>query len=303
MSFIDTLQQMLVILFAVATGYLAHRLGYLNAQVDKKLSKLITHITIPALTLASVINTEGPTLEEIKSVFLVILLFYGLSLILSMVLSPVIGGTALQKGVWRFSLVISNAAFIGYPVIEGLLGSEGLFYAVIMVLPMTILNFTLAPIMVGGGQAQFSWRKILTSGTVCAVLALAITLTGYRPPALIGAMTDIVGDVTIPLSLLVLGSLLADMPAKSVLSSPRLWVMTAIRLLAMPAILALILGLLPINDTLMKVAVLQIGMPVALNGSAMCMEYGGDTETMARGVFLTTVLCILTIPVVAAVFL
>jgi len=83
----------------------------------------------------------------------------------------------------------------------------------------------------------------------------------------------------------------------------RLWVLSAIRLFAMPAILALVLRALGTDHLLLSVAVIQIGMPVAVNGSMMCMEFGGDAETMAKGVFLSTVLCILTIPVVAALFL
>lgn len=303
MSFLDTLNQMLVILFAVAMGYLAHRLGYLGGEVNQKLSKVIIHIGIPALTLAAVMNNaDGPGLEEIKGVLWAMAAFYGLSFALAMVLPRFIGGDQLQQGVWRFSLVFSNAAFVGYPVVEGLFGAEGLFYAVIIVLPMTLFNFTLAPLMVSG-TLRFDWRTMVTPGTVCAILALAMTLTGWRPPVIAGEMMDLVGDITIPLSLLVLGSMLAAMPRGSAFSSPRLWVLAGVRLFLMPAVLALVLKGLGTDRLLMSVAVIQMAMPVAVNGSMMCMEFGGDAQTMAKGIFLSTVLCILTIPIVAAVFL
>jgi len=303
MIFLDTLNQMLVILFAVAMGYLAHRLGYLGGAVNQKLSKIIIHIGIPALTLAAVMNnSDGPGLEEIKGVLWTMAAFYGLSFGLAMILPRFIGGEKLQQGVWRFSMVFSNAAFVGYPVVEGLFGAEGLFYAVIIVLPMTLFNFTLAPLMISG-TLRFDWRKMVTPGTICAVLALAMTLTGWRPPAIVGEMMDMVGDITIPLSLLVLGSMLAAMPTGSVFSSVRLWVLSGVRLFLMPAVLALVLGALGTDRLLMSVAVIQMAMPVAVNGSMMCMEFGGDAQTMAKGIFLSTVLCILTIPIVAAVFL
>ena len=84
---------------------------------------------------------------------------------------------------------------------------------------------------------------------------------------------------------------------------PRLWILSALRLFVMPGILALVLTAFGVPKLLMSVAVVQMAMPVAVNGSMMCMEFGGDAETMASGVFLSTVLCILTIPIVAAVFL
>jgi predicted permease len=103
--------------------------------------------------------------------------------------------------------------------------------------------------------------------------------------------------------LLVLGSMLASMPMGRVLGTFRLWVLSAVRLFLMPGILAALLTALGVDHLLVSVAVILIAMPVAVNGSMMCMEFGGDAETMASGIFLSTVLCILTIPVVAAVFL
>lgn len=303
MSFFDTLQQMLVILFAVALGYLAHRLGYLGPEINRSLSKLIIHITLPALALSAVINSGSEiTLEALRGILLAIVAFYGVSLALAFLVPPLLGGERSVRGVWQFSLVFSNAAFIGYPVIEGLFGEKGLFYAVLLVLPMTLMNFTLAPVMLGG-KACVTWRKLLTPGTVCAALALVLAFTGWRPPVMVGEMLDLVGDITIPLSLLALGSMLASMPAKSVLGAPRLWVLSLVRLVVMPGALALLLRPLGVDPLLLSVAVVEIGMPVAVNGSMMCLEFGGDADVMARGIFLSTVLCIVTIPLVTALFL
>lgn len=303
MSFLDTLVQMLVILFAVALGYVAHRLGYLGPEINRKLSKLIIHITLPALALSAVINSQADvSLEALGSILVAVLAFYGVSLALAFLVPPLLGGSRAHRGVWQFSLVFSNAAFIGYPVIEGLFGEKGLFYAVLMVLPMTLMNFTLAPVMLGG-TASITWHKLVTPGTVCSLLALVLAFTGWRPPEMVGEMLDMVGDITIPLSLLALGSMLASMPAKSVLSAPRLWVLSLVRLVVMPGVLALLLRPFGIDPLLLSVAVVEIGMPVAVNGSMMCLEFGGDADVMAQGIFLSTVLCIVTIPLVTALFL
>ena len=111
-----------------------------------------------------------------------------------------------------------------------------------------------------------------------------------------GEMLDFVGDITVPLSLLVVGSLLAGMSAGQVLRSPKLWLLTAIRLLLLPVALCLVLRALGI-------AVTQMAMPVAVNGTLLSMEYGGDTECMAQITFLTTAASIVTIPIVAVLLL
>lgn len=303
MSFFDTLLQMTVILFAVAMGYVAHRLGYLGPEINRKLSKLIIHVTLPALALSAAINGQADvSLRVLGSILLAVVAFYGLSLALAFLVPPLLGVNRVQRGVWQFSLVFSNAAFIGYPVIEGLFGADGLFYAVMMTLPMTLLNFTVAPVMLGG-KASITWRKLITPGTVCAIAALVIAFSGWRPPVVVGEMLDMVGDITIPLSLLALGSMLAAMPAKNVVSEPRLWLLSLVRLVVMPGLLALILRPFSMDALLLSVAVMEVGMPVAVNGSMMCLEFGGDADAMAQGIFLSTVLCIGTIPLVAALFL
>ena len=196
MNFWDVFGEMLVILFAIAAGYAANRLGYLGGEADQKVSKLLL-----------------------------------------------------------------------------------------------------------AGAARFRWKQLFTPCIVASVLGLVLALTRLRPPALVGEMLDFVGDITVPLSLLVVGSLLAGMSAGQVLRSPKLWLLTAIRLLLLPVALCLVLRALGIDSLVLGIAVTQMAMPVAVNGTLLSMEYGGDTECMAQITFLTTAASIVTIPIVAVLLL
>jgi hypothetical protein len=303
MSFLDTLFQMLVILFAIALGYLANHLGYLGGETDKKLSKVVLNIAMPSMIVATVITGDVlPGVSEILSILKVGALFYGLEAVFVLVVPLLLGGTPKQKGVWRFALAFCNMAFIGYPVVSGMFGQDALFYAVILVLPFNLTSFTLGPLMLAGA-GKFTWRQLCSPCVVAAVVALFLALTGIRPPALVGDMLSFVGDITVPLSLLLVGSLLAGLPARQVLASPRLWVLSVVRLLVMPAVLCLLLRLLGIEGLTAQVAIVEMAMPVAINGSMLSMEYGGDTECMAQATFLTTLASIVTIPIVAALLL
>lgn len=303
MSFFDTLSEMLVILFAMALGYLAHRLGYLNGEVDRKLCKLLLNITMPAMIVASVVNGESmPGVGTILSILGVSAVFYLVEFAFVLAAPKFLGGTPAQKGVWRYALTFPNVAFIGYPVAVALFGSEALFYAVILVMPFNLLSYTLGPLMLAGA-ARFQWKQMLSPCVVAAVVALALALTGIRPVSLVGEMLGFVGDITVPLSLVIIGSLLADLPARQVLSSPRIWVLTALRLLVLPTLLLVILRALGIESMVLGIAVTQMAMPVAINGTMLSMEYGGDTDSMAQATFLSTLGSIVTIPVIAALLL
>jgi hypothetical protein len=303
MSFFDTFCEMLVILFAIALGYLADKLHYLDQATDQKISKLLLNIIMPALIVSSVITGDNlPDASQVLDILKVAVVFYGMEAVFVLVAPRLLGGTPGQQGVWRFGLAFPNMAFIGYPVVVAMFGQEALFYAVILVLPFNLISYTLGPLMLTGA-GKFRWQQLFSPCVVSAVIALVLALTGLRPPALIGEMLSFVGDVTVPLSLLMVGSLLASLPARQVLAVPRLWGFAAIRLLVMPTVLCLLLRLLGTDTMTLNVAVVQMAMPMAINGNILSMEYGGDTECMAQATFLTTLVSIVTIPMMSALLL
>ena len=303
MSFFNTLCEMLVILFAMAMGFLAHRLGYFNSETDQRLSKVVLNITMPAMILGAVCT--GDTLPEVSvvlGILKVALVFYLMEFLVALVLPPLLGGTAGQKGVWRYGLMFPNVGFIGYPVAVALFGPEALFYAVILVLPFNLLSFTLGPLMLTGAK-RFSLRQMFSPCVAASLLALVLALARLRPPEMVGEALEFVGGITVPLSLMFVGSLLAGLPLGRLLASPRLWIMTAVRLLAMPMLLTPILRLMGAEAMILGIAVVQMAMPVAVNGSLLSMEYGGDAECMAQITFVSTLASIVTIPVIAALLL
>ena len=105
------------------------------------------------------------------------------------------------------------------------------------------------------------------------------------------------------LALVLVGSLLAGLPMKRMLGGARVCVLSLVRLLVMPAALWLVLRNLSIDPMVMGIAVTQMAMPTAINGTLLCMAYGGDSEAMAQITFMTTLASIVTIPLVAALLL
>lgn len=303
MSFFDTLCEMLVILFAIALGYCANRMGIMGGEMDQRVSKLLLKITMPAMILAAVITGDTlPGLAEVLSILKVGLVFYLLEMLFMLVVPRLMGGTPGQKGVWRYTLMFPNVGFIGYPVAVALFGQEALFYAVVLALPFNLMSFTLGPLLLVGAK-RFQVQQMFSPCVLASLLALVLALTGLRPPVLVGEMLNFVGSITVPLSLLLVGSLLAGLPAGQVFASPKLWILSALRLLVMPVALWLILKGMDIGYMVIGVAISQMAMPAAVNGSMLCMEYGGDAESMARITFITTLASIVTIPLVTAMLL
>ncbi len=290
-----------MLLFAIAAGFLANRMGILGGGTDKKISRLLLAITLPSMILGSVCTGEAlPEAGVVLGTLGVAAVFYLLEFAFVLAAPPLLGGTPGQKGVWRYTLAFPNVAFIGYPVVSALFGPEALFYAVILVLPFNLMTFTLGPLMLTGAK-RFSLRQMFSPCVAASILALVLALGRLRPPAMIGEALEFVGGVTVPLSLLFVGSLLAGLPLGRMLASPRLWILTAVRLLALPSVLCFLLRWMGTDPLILGVAVTQMAMPAAVNGSLLCMEYGGDAECMAQITFVSTLASIVTIPILAAV--
>lgn len=303
MSFFDTLAEMLVILFVIACGYAANWLGIMGGETDKKISKLLLDITMPALILGAVCTGDAlPETSVVLGVLRVAAVFYGLEFLFAFTVPRLLGGTPGQQGVWGYTLMFPNTAYIGYPVVVALFGSEALFYAVILNMPFNPISFTLGTLMLTGAK-RFSLRQMFSPCVVAALLSLVVALTRLRPPAIVGETLEFLGSITVPLSLLCVGSLLAGLPLGRMLASPRLWILTAVRLLVLPLTLFAILRGLGTAPLILGIAVTEMGMPAAVNGSLLCMEYGGDAECMAQITFVSTLASILTIPILAAFLL
>lgn len=304
MDFFVSFSNMSMVLFAIAVGFLAHKLGIMTDETNRKMTKLLLTITMPCMTLGALRTSEElPDFGVVLGILEAALAFYAAEFLLAAFLPRLLGGAPLQRSVWRFALCFPNVGFIGIPVCTAFFGPEAMIYAVILILPFNLLSYSLGPLILSGGFRNFRLRELLSPAVVSSLIALVMTLMRVRPPQLVGDWLNFVGDMTTPLSLIVIGSLLADMPIREALASPRLWIVAAIRLVVLPVVLFAILQPLHLAQIVVNVAVLQIAMPVAANGSMLAMEYGGDVRTMARITFLTTLCSMITVPVLASVLL
>ena len=299
MSFMATFSKMLMILFAISMGYLANRLKILDDGSNRKLTKLVLNITIPGLILSAVMTGEAqPEVGTVLSVWKMAAVYYAVELLAVLVVPALLGGTDRQKGVWRFSLLFTNAIFIGYSVLGALYGERAVFYAVLLTLPVNALSFSVGPLMLGGSR-RFSWKSLCTPSFLSSVVSLVIVLAGIQVPAYAGEVLGFVGDMTAPLSLLVLGSVLAGMPLGKVFAMPRIWALSLVRLVAMPVLLLVCLRPLGLDPVVLSTGVIIMATPAAVNGFMLAIEHDGDSECMAQTIFLSTLCSIVTIPLVA----
>lgn len=296
--------EMITLFLIVGVGYGAKKFDVMTEDFDKALSKVIINLTLPALILGSVLTAaELPSFENILITFAVSCASYVLVIIIAYLFTAVFRVPWRTRGVFKFMLCFGNVGFIGFPVLTAIYGPEALIYATVFNLPFNFLVFTigawfLTQDSVNGAKIKLSWRILVSPAIVSCTAAIVLVLLDVHSVPVIGEAFQTLGSLTTPAALLIIGSSLANMPASKLIGGFRIWSAAAFRLLIIPVITWFVFHFFVTNPLLLGVIVVISGMPVATNGTMLCYQYGGNTQTMAQGTFVTTILSMLTIPVV-----
>lgn len=307
-QFADIFVQM-VVLFAVgATGYAAKRLNLMDEDFDRKLSKLILSTALPALMLAAVLTAEAlPSPAQLGWTIAVSCASYVVLVASGFALTAVLRVPDGRKGVFRFMMMFGNTGFIGFPVTAAIFGMEALIYATVFNLVFNVLVFSLGVWLLAtdneyGVKVKMGPKAFLSPCIVASVAAIALAFAGVHGVPVLGEALDTLGSLTTPAAMLIIGSSLANVPVRQLVGGPRLMAAALVRLLAAPALVWLALHFVVSDPVLLGVIVVLSAMPVATNGTMLCFQYGGDSKTMAQGTFVTTLLAVVTIPVLAVLF-
>ncbi len=302
MSIVEILPKILVLFLIIAVGFIASRCGVINQEGSRMLSKLVISVTFPAYVLGSAMSNTTASPASVFTMLGLSCAHYLLLFVIVAFLPRLLRIPARQVGTYRFMFCFANTGFIGFPVVAAILGEEAVFTATLFNLPFNLLSYTIGVVMVSsavGGKTKLDLKLFLSPTVLSCVLAIIIALVPVDWPDLLINTCQTLGAVTTPAALIIIGSTIAGMPLRQLAGSPRLYFLAFFRLVFMPLLVWAILRPFLQDPIILGVMVLLAGMPVATNGTMISLTYGGDHELMSQGTFLTTVLSLVTIPLMA----
>lgn len=299
---------LLELFLLIGAGYGAVRCGALPASASSTFSALLMNVTLPATILTSLVRPYDPAFIRdgilIAVLGAVLILGYGLFCIPALRLFRVPEG---RRGVWTLCCTFCNNGFMGFPITLALFGEDGLALAVFLAIPFNLLIYTAGPRLVcldRGSSCDLqplSWRSILFTAVNLATL-LGILLYALRIPlpAVVASPLSYLSDITTPLSMVVIGMNLAGQRLSDILRDRDVLSSSLLRLLVLPVLTWALLLPLPISNPLvMGVTVMIMAMPCAAVTSILAESYGGNTEFPSKCVFLSSLFCLVTIPLIS----
>lgn len=294
---INTMAELFLLL---VLGYGLARGGMIDSVTNGKLSALVVHISLPALILASVSeNIDKGSLMEVGSFFLAGIGFYAGMAGLAYLLVRVLRVSKAERGTYQFMLIFSNCTFMGFPIMEALYGSRAIFLSSIFNLPFNLLAFSYGIVLLAGkgeSTAGFQIKKLLTPGIIASLLALLLFALRLKLPQALIQTLNVTGGLTTPLSMLVLGASLSEVPIKEVFREGRIYWMSLFRLVLLPMITYFLMSRITADELLIGIPTMTAAMPVASMAVMLSNQYKGNTRLAAIGVFISTLLSIGTIP-------
>lgn len=313
-EFASVFSQMAIFFAMMGIGALAHKLGFMGTDVDRHISKLVLNVTLPAMILASVLDASSlPSRSDLLMCLLLSSVACLTLVALAFAFTAVTRTPAGVRGVYRFMVTFGNVGFLGFPIVSAIFGTGALIFASVCNLPFNLLVFTVGRWFVASdgegseragerGAAAFKKRVRSALGNMrspalaACLAAILFALAGVCSVPVLGQGLTTLGEFTTPAAMLIVGSSLAGIPAKAAFTNPRLFAMAAFRLVVSPVVLFALLAPFTSNAILLGVILTTSAMPVATNGTLFCYECGGDTRLMSQGTFLTTVLSLVTVP-------
>ena len=296
------LQQMGILFVYMMIGYVACKKEYFDQEFGKKLSWLVVNVANPMLAISAVVNNEEQIAK--KDFYVTVLLaicFYAFFLILAQILPRLIGVQKSDIGVYKMMTTFNNIGFMGFPVIAAAYGNGALIYAVPFSIMFNILCYTWGIQTLCGGGEKGNWKRIINIGTISGIISIVLFFMQIPVPKMICSLSAGLSNLTGPLSMLVIGISIAAMELKDLFTDVKLLKFAFIKLLVVPVAAMLLVCQVIDNQLICEVFLVMMATPAASMCAMLSQQYGGNYELAAKGVALTTILSVVTMPIVSEI--
>lgn len=295
----ELMNAMFMLFGLMAIGYVCGKTEVLDATANAKLSGFLLKATLPATILNSAVSQSSMDLGVVRHVTFTAMGVFILLPVISKILTQVFH----LSTTYQLMLNYSNLGFMGLPIISSVYGQESSFFVAIFMMIFNIHIFTFGIITLQGkpDSLRTMLKNLCTPGIISAILAFVIVLFHIRVPGPVSGLLGSLGSVTTPLAMIIIGSQLAQVRFREVLTRPELYVMSLLKLAVYPAIVYAVLRLIIGPGMVTEIATVLMGLPVAANVTMLCSEYGGDVSLSAQGTCVSTLFSLLTVPVMLSI--
>ncbi len=303
-AFVPTLNQMLYLFLCILIGWGANKLKLLPPTADQTISRLLNVIVMPALVFNSFYN--NCTIENLTRYAPSILystLYYGLSMVIAIVLSPMFTKDKNVQGLYKYSFMITNMGFMGNALILGIFGDEMLFKYMVFTIPGMILLYSIGVVWLTGGKKKLSIRSF--ANPMFGYMLVGIVLGLIHPPLpkfLTSALSSL-SNCFSALAMLLTGFVIAKFEIRELLKVRPVYFLTLLRTILIPIGCYFLFKAIGTPPEILMMVVLTAAMPLGMNTIIFPAAYGGDLTTGASMAVISNAVGLISVPLILSLVL
>ncbi len=292
-----------VICLLVAIGFYLNKKGVVDGLTSKKISAIVVDVTNPALIMASILSGNvTASHDDLIVAALLGITFYVIVILLGLILPRILRAAPDDRRFYNLMCVYTNIGFLGIPVARAILPENAIIYVVVCNVFYSLLFYTHGVTVLGGGKEKVNLKKIISPGTVMAVLSLAVFWFGIQLPPILSNTVQYIGNSTIFLSMMLLGVVIARSDLASSVKDIRIWVYIVLRMILIPIATFYIMQVLKFDPVATITMCLMTAMPVGNLPLIQAEKTGEKTEILSSAIALTTAVSIISITVLMSAF-
>lgn len=299
------LQQLIKFAIMAGIGFLAVKLQVLSDSGLGAIASLVIKITMPLMILTNILG--GATLQQLKATLIIIPITIGLVVqqaILSYLVARLFRLQGNRRRVYTACGTLGNNGFMGIPLAVAMFPGMGALYSAVLTLVDQTACWTLGYYLCLPVErtAQSKWssslKKVVNPCIIAIVLAIVMLLTGLRLPSLLQSTLSSVGSVTSPLAMLYIGGIVAGLDFKRAFTTKEFYFIPLVKMVLAAVVMFLVLKYTGVDPDITLYMTMIAGTPTMSSVAMMAKSNGSDGDYAAGAVLLTTLACIITLPLV-----
>lgn len=295
----DIVVEEIVSLFLIIiVGFYAGKKNIIDEAISRGLSRILLEISTPLLIISSFcFNFTSDIENNIFKAFI-----YGIAIF---VITPILVKPLLikikkgKRDILQFAMVFSNCGFMGFPIIQSVFGDEGVIYASIFNMIFNIFVWTYGVMLFNIKNSPKAILGLLKNpGIISAFIGMLIMIFSINIPSIVLDSMKMVGGLTTPIAMLIIGSLLSRTKVKNIFKDKSLYYGSFIKLIIIPLVLFLISNLLNESSIVIRTYILLQAMPAGAMTSLFAESFNKEKEYSALIVSVSTIFSVVTIPLI-----
>lgn len=291
--------RVLSIFALIVVGYMARKAKVVDKSLIRGLSGFILNVALPFTIIAGFDRSiPRSALPDLAETALWAMALHGFGIAAATLAFRKFPDN--ERKVLSYVTVFSNCGFMGLPVAESVFGKIGVMYASIYVVIFQVFIWTYGVALFSGEASKGQLKKaLLNPGTISVLIGLVLWFLPFELPRALNDSITSMSNLTTPLSMVVVGATLADVPLKGLFKGKELWIGAAMRIAIVPLAVFAAMRLLGAGSLPARIAAFLTAMPAAAQSVIFAERYEADVELASKMVFVSTVLSVLTIPLFA----